>query len=137
VLVDEISATLPPVKARKFSMKMMGLCRDSPSYAIEVLSILRDDFPTERASENDYLEELERSDTDSLGIGQIIPITVSLSRSCSRLTPWARMIPIADSRRGDDHSSTSLRVLTTCLRVLLRSMVSAFSSASGVPPMNL
>ena len=59
VLVEEISATLPPVKARKFSMKLMDLYRDTPDYAIEVLSILRGDFSSSDVIENDYLEELE------------------------------------------------------------------------------
>lgn len=59
VLVEEISATLPPSKARKFSMKMMGLYQDSQEYAIEVLSILRGDFSSEVETENDFLEELE------------------------------------------------------------------------------
>jgi len=59
VLVDDISSTLSPEKARKFSMKIMGLYRDSPAYAIEVLAILGGDFQTEEESENDYLEELE------------------------------------------------------------------------------
>ena len=59
VLLEEISATLPPVKARKFSMKMMGLYRDSHEYAIEVLSILRGDFSLEVETENNYLEKLE------------------------------------------------------------------------------
>lgn len=59
VLVEEISATLPPKKARKFSMKMMKLHHDSHEYAIEVLSILRGDFSSESELENDYLKELE------------------------------------------------------------------------------
>jgi len=59
MLVEEISATLPPVKARKFSMKMMGLYLDSREYAIEVLSILRGDFPPENEPRDDYLKELE------------------------------------------------------------------------------
>jgi hypothetical protein len=58
VLVGEISATLAPVKARRFTMKMMRLYRDSHEYAIEVLSILRGDF-SEGEPKNDYLEELE------------------------------------------------------------------------------
>lgn len=59
VLVEEISATLPPVKARKFSIKMMDLYLDSHEYAIEVLSILRGDFMLEAEPRNDYLKELE------------------------------------------------------------------------------
>jgi hypothetical protein len=59
VLVGDISATLPPVKARRFTMKMLGLYRDSHEYAIEVLSILRGDF-SEGKRQNDYLEELEQ-----------------------------------------------------------------------------
>jgi hypothetical protein len=60
VLVEEISSTLSPIKARKFSMKMMGLYRDSQEYAIEVLSILRGDFSLEVEAKNDFLEELEK-----------------------------------------------------------------------------
>ena len=59
VMVDEISATLPPMKARAFSMKMMSLYTDSNDYAIEVLSILTGDFKTEPGHGNDYLMELE------------------------------------------------------------------------------
>jgi len=59
VLVEEISATLPPVKARKFSMKMMELYYDSHEHAIEVLSVLRGDFSPENEPEHDYLKELE------------------------------------------------------------------------------
>ena len=59
VLVEEISATLPPVNSRKFSMKMMELYYDSHEHAIEVLSILRGDFSQENAHEHDYLKELE------------------------------------------------------------------------------
>ena len=57
--MEEISATLSPKKARKFSMKMMKLYHDSHEYAIEVLSILRGDFSSESEHENDYLKELE------------------------------------------------------------------------------
>jgi hypothetical protein len=59
VLVEEISATLPPMKARKFSMKMMELYYDSHEHAIEVLSVLRGDFSPENEPEHDYLKELE------------------------------------------------------------------------------
>jgi len=59
VLVEERSATLPPLKARQFSMKMMGLYRDSHECAMEVLSILRGDFSLGDEREDDYLEKLE------------------------------------------------------------------------------
>lgn len=59
VLVEKISATLPPEKARKFSMKFMELYGSTPDYAIEVLSILRGDFSSGSVPGNDYLEELE------------------------------------------------------------------------------
>ena len=60
VLVDEIAATLPPEKARAFSMKIMGLYSDSRDYAIEVLSILTGDFTSKPERGNDYLKELEK-----------------------------------------------------------------------------
>jgi hypothetical protein len=59
VLVDQISATLSPEKARAFSMKMMDLFSESRDYAIEVLSILTGDFTLEPKPRNDYLNELE------------------------------------------------------------------------------
>jgi hypothetical protein len=59
MLVEEISTTLLPIIARKFSMKMMGLYRDSPENAREILSILRGDFSLEVETEKDILEELE------------------------------------------------------------------------------
>ncbi len=60
VLVDEIAATLPPEKARAFSMKIMGLYSDSRDYAIEVFNILTWDFTSKPERGNDYLKELEK-----------------------------------------------------------------------------
>lgn len=59
VLVDKVSAKLPPEKARAFSMKIMDLYDDSRDYAIEVLSILTEDFNSEPWKDGDFLEELE------------------------------------------------------------------------------
>ena len=59
VLVDKIAETLPPEKARAFSMKMMGLYDNSRDYAIEVLSILTGDFKFESDHGEDYLKQLE------------------------------------------------------------------------------
>ena len=59
MLVDQIAATLPPEKARKFSMKIMDLYNKSRDYAIEVLSILTGDLTGEPKCENDYLKQLE------------------------------------------------------------------------------
>ena len=59
VLVDQISATLPPEKARTFSMKIMDLYNESRDYAIEVLSILTGDLTAEPKCETDYLKQLE------------------------------------------------------------------------------
>ena len=59
MLVGEIAASLPPVKARKFTMKLLSLYRRSPEYAIEVLHTEGGDFFSDEAPEQDYLEELE------------------------------------------------------------------------------
>jgi hypothetical protein len=59
VLVDQMAATLPPEKARAFSIKIMDLYDDSRDYAIEVLSILTGDLASEPRDESDYLKELE------------------------------------------------------------------------------
>jgi hypothetical protein len=59
VMVDRISATLPPEEARAFSMKMMSLYRNSRDHAIEVLSILTGDFSDEPGLGDDFLNELD------------------------------------------------------------------------------
>ena len=59
VLVDQKASSLPPEKARKFSMKIMDLYNDSSDYAIEILSILTGDLRSEPQGENDYLKQLE------------------------------------------------------------------------------
>ena len=60
VLVEEISAKLPPEEARAFSTKIMNLYDGSRDYAIEVLSILTGDIHSESKTKGGYLEELEQ-----------------------------------------------------------------------------
>ncbi len=60
VLVEEISVTIPPEKARAFSMKMMDLYRESSDYAIEKLSILTGDFKAEPVCGKEILKEVEK-----------------------------------------------------------------------------